>query len=127
MVSSSNHADSAVSALTLICSRSLEPRSRFGMPRELGAATVGGYLGHRLPDRLARVLCAQAGADPATPGHRLSREARRALAVAVAEMTVPIDGDRGYAFVPQHFLYFFPEPQGHGSLRPTLAPLRTTC
>jgi hypothetical protein len=21
---------------------------------------------------------------------------------------------------PQHFLYFFPEPQGHGSLRPTL-------
>src|SRR5882672_12649732 len=28
---------------------------------------------------------------------------------------------------PWHFLNFFPEPQGHGSLRPTLAPERTTC
>ena len=26
---------------------------------------------------------------------------------------------------PQHFLYFFPEPQGQGSLRPTLGPSRT--
>jgi hypothetical protein len=25
---------------------------------------------------------------------------------------------------PQHFLYFFPEPQGHGSFRPTLGVLR---
>lgn len=25
---------------------------------------------------------------------------------------------------PQHFLYFFPEPHGHGSLRPTLGALR---
>jgi hypothetical protein len=24
-------------------------------------------------------------------------------------------------FIAQHFLYFLPEPQGHGSLRPTLA------
>src|SRR5215468_9918443 len=31
------------------------------------------------------------------------------------------------ALAPQHFLYFLPEPQGQGSLRPTLAPLRTTC
>jgi predicted flavoprotein YhiN len=59
---------------------------------------VGGFLGDRLPDRLARALCAEAGVDPATPGHRLSREHRRALAMAAAEMTVPIDGDRGYAF-----------------------------
>jgi predicted flavoprotein YhiN len=59
---------------------------------------VGGYLGDRLPDRLGRALCAQAGVDPATPGHRLSRASRRALAVATAEMTVPIEGDRGYAF-----------------------------
>src|SRR6267154_3906742 len=27
---------------------------------------------------------------------------------------------------PWHFLYFFPEPQGQGSLRPTFAPARTT-
>jgi hypothetical protein len=25
---------------------------------------------------------------------------------------------------PQHFLYFFPEPHGHGSFRPTLGVLR---
>src|SRR5262249_1504999 len=30
-----------------------------------------------------------------------------------------------YALAPWHFLYFFPEPQGHGSLRPTFAPVRT--
>jgi predicted Rossmann fold flavoprotein len=66
--------------------------------RELGASTVAGFLGERLPERLARALCAAAGVGPATPGHRLSREHRRALAVAAAEMTVPIEGDRGYAF-----------------------------
>ena len=27
--------------------------------------------------------------------------------------------------LPQQFLYFFPLPQGHGSLRPTLAAART--
>src|SRR5205814_402012 len=31
------------------------------------------------------------------------------------------------AFAPQHFLYFLPEPQWQGSLRPTFDPLRTTC
>src|SRR5712692_4110930 len=34
---------------------------------------------------------------------------------------------RIYAATPQHFLYFFPEPQGQGSLRPILSPLRRTC
>ncbi|HEV7501067.1 MAG TPA: aminoacetone oxidase family FAD-binding enzyme [Vicinamibacteria bacterium] len=66
--------------------------------RGLGAAGVAGFLGERLPERLARALCAAAGVDPATPGHRLSREHRRALAVAAAEMRVPVEGDRGYAF-----------------------------
>src|SRR5260221_295636 len=50
------------------------------------------------PDRTAEGTCAPAAVAPATPGPRLSRAARRALAVAAAEMTVPIDGDRGYAF-----------------------------
>jgi hypothetical protein len=26
--------------------------------------------------------------------------------------------EKGYAFLPQHFLYFFPLPHGHWSLRP---------
>src|SRR5678810_251114 len=33
-------------------------------------------------------------------------------------------GDLAYA--PWHFLYFFPLPQGQGSLRPTLSSLRCT-
>jgi predicted Rossmann fold flavoprotein len=66
--------------------------------RGLGATTVGGFLDDRMPDRLARALCAAAGVDPATPGHRLARDHRRALSVAAAGMTVPIEGDRGYAF-----------------------------
>src|SRR5262245_50267921 len=32
---------------------------------------------------------------------------------------------RHTAPAPQHFLYFFPLPHGHGSLRPTLGVLRT--
>lgn len=32
---------------------------------------------------------------------------------------------RSYFSLPWHCLYFWPEPQGHGSLRPTLRPSRT--
>ena len=28
-----------------------------------------------------------------------------------------------HALAPWHFLYFFPEPHGHGSFRPTRGPL----
>jgi hypothetical protein len=28
-------------------------------------------------------------------------------------------------YAPWHFLYFFPLPQGHGSLRPSLGPSET--
>ena len=69
-----------------------------GALRALGAATVGGYLQERMPERLARALSAHAGVDPATPGHRLTRDARRALALAVAEMPLPVTGDRGFGF-----------------------------
>ena len=31
---------------------------------------------------------------------------------------------RNYTSAPWHFLYFLPEPHGHGSLRPTLSPVR---
>src|ERR1700681_3317785 len=32
-----------------------------------------------------------------------------------------------YQAAPQHFLDFLPLPHGHGSLRPTFSPERTTC
>jgi hypothetical protein len=66
--------------------------------RALGNGTVGAFLCDRMPDRLAHALCAAAGVDPATRGHRLARASRRALAEAVAEMTVPVTGDRGFGF-----------------------------
>jgi len=66
--------------------------------RALGPRTVSSWVAQSVPERLARALCTAAGVDPATPGHRLPREARRALATAVAEMTVPVAGDRGFAF-----------------------------
>jgi hypothetical protein len=66
--------------------------------RALGSGTVGAFLYDRMPDRLAHALCAAAGVDPATRGHRLARASRRALAEAVAEMTVPVTGDRGFGF-----------------------------
>jgi len=65
--------------------------------RALGGRTVSSWLAQSVPERLARALCAAAGVDPALPGHQLTREARRALAAAVAEMTVPVAGDRGFA------------------------------
>lgn len=65
--------------------------------RMLGSVSVGRFLADLLPDRLADALCAEAGVDPATPGHRLGREGRRALVMAATEMTVPIAGDRGFS------------------------------
>jgi len=31
--------------------------------------------------------------------------------------------ERPPQFKPQHFLYFLPDPQGHGSLRPSFPPV----
>ena len=33
---------------------------------------------------------------------------------------------RSHTFLPQQFLYFFPLPQGQGSLRPIFGVVRTT-
>jgi predicted Rossmann fold flavoprotein len=64
--------------------------------QELGAASPGRRLHARLPERLARALCVEAGVDPSAPGHGLTRERRRALATLLAEMPLPVTGDRGF-------------------------------
>jgi hypothetical protein len=64
--------------------------------RTLGRTTPGGWLRRRLPDRLALALCDAAGVDAGAPGHGLTREQRRRLAVTVAAMPLPITGDRGF-------------------------------
>jgi predicted Rossmann fold flavoprotein len=68
--------------------------------RTLGAGTPLLLLRgqEQLPERLARALCAAAGVDPATPGHRLTREGRRALARAATQLPVPVMGDAGFDF-----------------------------
>jgi predicted Rossmann fold flavoprotein len=64
----------------------------------LRSASPARFLGARLPERLGRALCGLAGVDWATPSHRLTREARRALARAAAELPLPVTGDRGFNY-----------------------------
>jgi predicted Rossmann fold flavoprotein len=64
--------------------------------RSLGKMSAGRHLAARLPERLARALCVEAGVDPSAPGHAMTREQRRALATAVADMPLPVTGDRGF-------------------------------
>jgi predicted Rossmann fold flavoprotein len=52
----------------------------------------------QIPERLARALCAAAGVDPATPGHRLTREGRVSLARLATQLPVPVVGDAGFDF-----------------------------
>jgi predicted Rossmann fold flavoprotein len=51
-----------------------------------------------LPQRLADALCEQAGVEPAAPGQQLTRERRRALANVITQMSLPIVGNRGFAY-----------------------------
>ena len=62
----------------------------------LGKATPGRRLQARLPERLARALCVEAGVDPSAPAGTLTRERRRALAGTLTALVLPITGDRGF-------------------------------
>jgi hypothetical protein len=64
--------------------------------RTLGPASPGRRLHARLPERLARALCTAAGVDPSAPGHALTRERRRALAVTLVAQVLPVTGSRGF-------------------------------
>lgn len=63
---------------------------------QLGKAQIATHLRLSIPERLARALCEQAGIDPATPGHALTREARRSLAHLLTATKVYINDDRGF-------------------------------
>ena len=64
----------------------------------LGSITLQRYLHIYLPQRLARTLCEQAGVEPGTPGHQLTRTQRKALVHTVTQLPLPITGHRGYNF-----------------------------
>lgn len=66
--------------------------------RSAGPATVGRVLGAWLPERLARALCEYAHVAPGAPAAQLQRERRRALVEAVTALSLPITGDRGFAY-----------------------------
>lgn len=62
----------------------------------LRSASPARLLGARMPERLARALCGLAGVPWEARTHHLTREARRSLARTVAEMRLPVTGDRGF-------------------------------
>jgi len=64
----------------------------------LRTAAPGRFLAARLPERLARALCAAAAVSWSTPAHRLGRAARKTLARTVVELPLPVTGDRGFNF-----------------------------
>jgi predicted flavoprotein YhiN len=61
-----------------------------------GSSGAARRLHARLPERLVRALCAQAGVDPSAPAPAMPRAHRRALVTAVTELALPIVGDRGF-------------------------------
>jgi len=64
----------------------------------LGSKTVGRFHVEHLPERLAKALCAIAGVEPSTPGHALTREARKRLAQTMCAYEAPIAGERGWTY-----------------------------
>ncbi|GIW74193.1 MAG: aminoacetone oxidase family FAD-binding enzyme [Phycisphaerales bacterium] len=63
----------------------------------LGRATPASMLRERLPDRLARALCEQAGVEPSKPASTIPRQARKRLAHALVGMPIEVVGDRGFS------------------------------
>lgn len=66
--------------------------------RQLGAERPLSFLRARLPERLARALCEEAGLPAAAPGSQLTRAARAALVCAVTRLPLPVIGDRGFRY-----------------------------
>jgi predicted Rossmann fold flavoprotein len=67
--------------------------------QDMGKLSPSRFLRDRgMPDRLAEALCREAGVDPTSPGHTLTRDARRGLARQLVETPIPVNGSRGYLF-----------------------------
>ncbi len=65
---------------------------------EAGKLTPMRWIGERLPDRLIRVLCAEAVIDPIVPLSNLTRPQRQTLARTLTAYVLPVSGDRGYTY-----------------------------
>jgi hypothetical protein len=62
----------------------------------LGPRSLLRFLYEQLPERLARALCTQAGLEPTTLGHQLTRDQRKTLVRLVVDQRLPITGTRGF-------------------------------
>jgi predicted Rossmann fold flavoprotein len=65
------------------------------LPSKLG---ISKRLSEKLPDRLARAICASVGIEPGTLAGNLKRDDRRAIARRVVATELPINGDRGFTY-----------------------------
>jgi len=65
---------------------------------EVGKQSIGVYLRGLIPDRLGKMLCKRCSIDPATPGHGVTREQRRALVHLLVACEVVVAGNRGFTF-----------------------------
>lgn len=52
----------------------------------------------KLPERLLRAMCAEAGIEAGASLAQLSREGRHAFALALTRLPLPITGDRGFTY-----------------------------
>ena len=63
-----------------------------------GPATALAYLRGRLPERLARALCAAADVGVGVPAQQLTRSQRKNLTALATQLRLPITGNRGYNY-----------------------------
>lgn len=65
---------------------------------QAGKRSILRWLDGRLPDRLLRALCAEAGVEAGMPLQELTRDQRKQLTRVLTRLPLPITGDRGYNY-----------------------------
>ncbi|MDX2132398.1 MAG: NAD(P)/FAD-dependent oxidoreductase [Planctomycetota bacterium] len=70
--------------------------ARYLAERVAHTLTVPEHEPRGMPLRLAQALCEQAGVDPQTPVHTLTREHRRGIVRWSTQCPIPVTGDRGF-------------------------------
>ncbi|MBX3080974.1 MAG: aminoacetone oxidase family FAD-binding enzyme [Anaerolineae bacterium] len=65
---------------------------------QAGKRSILRWLDGRLPERLLRALCAEAGVEAGMPLQELTRDQRKQLTRVLTRLPLPITGDRGYNY-----------------------------
>lgn len=64
--------------------------------KECKGQSVISFLHGKLPERIARALCKEAGVDPAVGLQQVTREQRQRLSLAITSLDLKIEGTRGF-------------------------------